>query len=162
MKALIVIDVQNGLTMKKPLYNKELFLNTINSAIKKYRKSEFKIIFIQHNNNQMQNGTDDWDIDQRLEKRNDDMVIQKHHGNAFQNTNLKQILNSLKVQNITICGLVSHGCIRATCLGALSEGFKTSLLKNGHTNWNKDAKVKIEQTENELKSRGVEIEGITT
>ena len=35
-----------------------------------------------------------------------------------------------------------HGCVKATCLGSIREGYKTNLLKNGHTNWNKDAEVK--------------------
>jgi nicotinamidase-related amidase len=47
-------------------------------------------------------------------------------------------------------GLASHGCVKATCYGGIEEGFKTSLLKNGHTNWNKDAEIKISQTEKEV------------
>ena len=37
------------------------------------------------------------------------------------------------------------------------EGFEISLLKNGHTNWNKDADVKILETEKELTKNGVRI-----
>ena len=54
-----------------------------------------------------------------------------------------------------IGGLVSHGCVKATCLGGLYEGFEISLLKNGHTNWNKNAESKITETENELIKKGV-------
>jgi len=157
MKALILIDVQNGLTKKKQLYQENLFFDTIHRAINEYRKSELKIIIVQHNNNQLQKDTFDWEIDQRIDKWESDIVIQKKHGNAFQDTDLKTILTEFGIKQITIGGLVSHGCVKATCLGGLVEGFETSLLKNGHTNWNKDASEKIEQTENELLGAGLKM-----
>lgn len=155
MKALILIDIQNGLTKKKTLYNESIFFETINYLIKSYRDSDFKIIFVQHNNNQLQNGSSDWEIDNRIDKQENDCVIQKKHGNAFQNTVLKKTLTDFKISSIMVGGLVSHGCVKATCLGGLSEGFEVSLIKNGHTNWNKDAEIKISETENELIKGGV-------
>lgn len=160
MKVLIVIDIQNGLTTIKKLYNEKMFIDTINRAIDVYRKSEFKIIFVQHNNMQLRKDSFDWEIDQRLDKRVNDIVIQKKHGNAFMESDLKTTLISFGIKQITIGGLVSHGCVKATCLGGIAEGFETSILKNGHTNWNKDAKAKIDQTEKELIENGVKIEKI--
>lgn len=157
MEALIIIDIQNGLTKKKKLYNEDLFINRINSLIEEYRNSGLKIVFVQHNNNQLQEGSYDWEIDERINKKKDDQVIQKKHGNAFQDTDLKTILTSMGVQSLTVCGLVSHGCIMATCLGAIEEGFDTSLLSGGHTNWNKDADIKIALTEKKLTAKGVKI-----
>ena len=157
MRALIIIDIQCGLTRKKTLYNAKLFLDTVNSAIKAFRLSDSKIIFVQHNNTQLQKDTDDWEIDPILDKQEYDIVVQKKHGNAFQDSNLKAILLKFGINDITISGLVTHGCVRATCMGALAEGFKTSLLQNGHTNWNRDAKIKIDQTENELIEKGVKM-----
>jgi len=160
MKALILIDIQNGLTKRKDLYNLKIFIDTINYSIRNYRESNSKIIFVQHNNNKLIHGFYDWEVDKRIEKQEQDIVIQKVYGNAFKNTNLKQILLDFKIKSITIGGLVSHGCVKATCLGGLIEGFEISLLKNGHTNWNKDAKNKIEATEKELIGRGVIIETV--
>ena len=100
MRALILIDIQNGLTKKKTLYNESVFFDTINSVIKLYRDSDFKIIFVQHNNNQLKNGTSDWEIDNRIDKQENDCVIQKKHGNAFQNTDLKTTLMNLGIKSI--------------------------------------------------------------
>ncbi|TXT58319.1 MAG: hypothetical protein BAJALOKI3v1_1360001 [Promethearchaeota archaeon] len=155
MKALILIDIQNGLIIKKTLHNERFFFNAINNAIKKYRESNSKVIFVQHNNKQLKYNSFDWEIDERIDKQETDIVVQKKHGNAFQKTDLKQILLENKIKTIMIGGLVSHGCVKATCLGGLSEGFEISLLKNGHTNWNKDAEIKIIETENELINQGV-------
>ena len=160
MRALILIDIQNGLTQKKTLYNEKLFFDTVNSAIKAYRDSGSKIIFVQHNNNQLRRGTPDWEIDERIDKHENDKVIQKNHGNAFQNTDLKQILTDFKINSVTIGGLVSHGCVKATCIGGLAEGFEISLLQKGHTNWNKDARIKIVETEKELIKSGVSTDEI--
>jgi len=155
MKVLILIDIQNGLTKAKSLYREKLFFDTINCAVEEYRKSGLKIIFVQHNNNQLQKATFAWEIDLRVDKLESDLVIQKKHGNAFQDTDLKKILADSGAKQITVGGLVSHGCVKATCLGGLAEGFEVSIIKNGHTNWNKAANEKIEQTENELLEAGV-------
>jgi nicotinamidase-related amidase len=156
MKALILIDLQHGLTRNR-LYEEDAFLVNINFSIKKFRDSNSKIIFIQHTNNQLQIGSFDWEIDNRINKQENDVVIQKKHPNAFQKTKLKQVLLDFKIDSITIAGLVSHGCVKATCLGGLAEGFDISLLKNGHTNWNKDARIKIADTEIELSKKGVKL-----
>lgn len=157
MRALILIDIQNGLTKKKTLYNETIFIDTVNSAIKAYRDSDFKIIFVQHNNNQLKNGSLDWEIDNRIDKQENDSIIQKKHGNAFQDTDLRATLADFGISSITVGGLVSHGCVKASCLGGLLEGLEISLLKNGHTNWNKDAETKILETENDLRKKGVVI-----
>jgi len=162
MRALVLIDIQNGLTEKKTLYNERIFFGTINFAINAYRDSDSKIIFVQHNNNKLRKGSSDWEIDNRIDKQENDCVIQKKHGNAFRDTALKTTLADFGINSITVGGLVSHGCVKATCLGGLSEGFEISLLKNGHSNWNKDADFKMLETENELIKNGVIIKEIAT
>lgn len=160
MRALILIDIQNGLTKKKSLYHEVVFINTVNAAIHLFRESNFKIIFVQHNNKQLEKGSVEWEIDSRIDKLETDCVIQKTQGNAFRDTVLKSILEEDGINSVLIGGLVSHGCIKASCLGGISAEFEISLLKNGHTNWNRDADVKILETENELMKNGVLIESI--
>lgn len=157
MKALIVIDIQNGLTKSKPLHNEQLFIKTVNKVIKSYRDLNYPIVFVQHINNLLQKDSRNWEIDQRINKQTGDPIIQKKHGNAFHNTLLKTTLTELGIKSITMCGLTSHGCVKASCLGGISEGFETAILQNGHSNWNKDAETRILLTEKELIEKGVEI-----
>ena len=157
MKALLVIDIQNGLTKKRPLHEFSIFVNEVNNSIKAYREAEYLIVFFQHNNKQLKELTDDWKIDDRIDKRDSDLTIQKNHGNAFLETNLKTILSEMNIKEIVVCGLVSYGCVRATCLAGLKLGFQTALLKNGHTNWNKDAANKKKLIEAELFEKGIEV-----
>lgn len=161
MKALLIVDVQQGLTCKKDLYQADRFIHTIRTAIEVYRKNGHLVVFIQHDNKQLVQGTDDWHIDSRLDYLGKDVFVQKTHGNAFDGTDLKKVLDGNGIDEILICGLVTHGCVRATCLGGLRLGYKVSLLKDGHTSWNKDVFERIRKTEDELVSLGVTIVPIT-
>lgn len=157
MKAMLIIDIQEGLTSKKGLHKTSLFFETVNSAIKKYREQKQMLIFVHHNNNQLRSGTKEWEIDKRIDKWEGDMILQKQHGNAFEKTELKSLLLQKNIKELLVCGLVTHGCIRATCLGGINEGFDTCLLSSGHTNWNKDAESKISLTESELCKAGIKL-----
>ena len=157
MRALLVIDIQNGLTKKRNLHDFSLFVHTRNYSINTFRERKDLILFVQHNNKQLKKFTNEWEIDDRIDKRDGDLTIQKFHGNTFCETNIEKILRETNITEIVVCGLVSHGCVKATCLGGLKLGFKTTLLKHGHTNWDKNAETKINLVETELIEKGVEI-----
>ncbi len=156
MKALLVIDVQRNLVERK-LFKKEAFISTVKTAIESFRKRKWPVIFIQHNNNFLVAGESGWKIDASMSARESDPVIQKDRGDAFEKTGLGELLRKKGVEGIVACGLVSHGCVRATCLGGLNQGFTVALLRGGHTNWAKDAAEWIEAVEEELSAAGVEI-----
>ena len=156
MKAVIVVDIQNGLTHRKGMYNISLVIDTVNHVIRQFRKERYLPVFVQHNNKQLASGMDKWMIDSRIDKLNDDLVIQKFHGNAFFQTDLEAILRKNGIEEILVCGLVSHGCIKSTCTGGLALGFKAKLLKNGHTNQHKNASEIITSVELELEQKGVQ------
>ena len=154
MEALIIIDVQNGL-MNKDLFNKEEFLQNINKAIIENRKNNNLIIFIQHNSKSLIKGSNDWEIYSGLNINKDDIIIQKKHGSAFNETNLKQILIENNIKNIIICGLVSNGCVYISCKDGIENGFNVKIIKNGHTNWLKEAEDKINEVNKKLEDMGI-------
>jgi nicotinamidase-related amidase len=155
MKALLIVDVQEGLTKKNELFNDSLFIDTVVYAVNKCREKGQLVVFIQHNNEQLLNGTNDWEIDKRITKQEGDVKLQKQLGNAFEETNLRSILVNKGINEIIVCGLVTHGCVKSTCIGGLQEGFKVSILRNGHTNWSSDAEDRITSVEYELAHLGV-------
>jgi len=158
MKALLVVDIQAGLLKKNDVFEEELFLQTVNEKIKTFQKNKELIVYIQHNNKNLIYGKSDWEIDKRILKKDDDIVIQKFHGNAFMDTDLRKILDANNIDEITVCGLVTHACVRATCLGCVKEGYKTKLLKDGHSNWQSDPEQTIKDVEAELWGVGVTVE----
>lgn len=155
--ALVVTDIQNGLTRYKNLHNFEIFLQTVLSAIEIFRKNDEPVIFIQHNNKILPTGSDAWQIDKRLDVQPEDLIIQKNHGNAFHKTDLKEKLVQQGINDLVFCGLTSHGCVKHSCLGALENGFPVGLLKNGHSCWNKNAHELVQKTEDELQEKRVDI-----
>lgn len=156
MEALIVVDVQNWL-MNKPLMNKKDLIDIINKAIKHFRDKNNQIIFVQHNNKYLVYSTKEWELFPELDYREEDIIIQKEHGDAFENTELIEILKNKNISEVSICGLVSNGCIKATCIGGLNRQLKVKLIKNGHSNWNKKAKEIIDQINNEMMEKEIMI-----
>ena len=157
MKALLVVDVQNGLTRQKKIYKESLFLDTINTAIANYRTNKQLVVFIQHNNKFLIYGSQEWEVDARLDVKKEDYKVQKEVGNAFESANLISILQEHHIKEVLVCGLVSHACVKKTCLGGVQNQFEVALLSNGHSNWNRFAKRKIAVTEKELVQKGVEM-----
>ena len=161
MKALLLIDIQKGLT-KRDLYNKEQFINTVNKAIEKYKADNNPVIFVHHQNKQLVPNTADWEIDDSITVGKNDKIYFKDKGNAFTNKELVGFLKENNITDILVGGLVTHGCVKHTCKGGLEKGFNISLLKGAHSCWNKDAKDKIKDTESFLYGMGVDIVDINT
>ena len=109
MPALLVIDIQNGLTHDKKLFNESLFFQTVNNTIKKFRTQGYTIIFFQHNNKQLVQDSNAWQIDSRIDKDHGDIIIQKFHADAFEGTALQDVLGRKGIREIMVCGLVTHG-----------------------------------------------------
>ena len=84
-------------------------------------------------------------------------VIHKLHGNAFEETNLKEILDSEGIREVVITGLVTQGCVRATSIGARHLGYRVILVEDGHSNYSKDADKIINEWNRELSKDTVEL-----
>jgi nicotinamidase-related amidase len=160
MKALLVVDIQKGLTKRRGFYNTDLFLSTVNAAIEYYCSKDLPVIYIQHINKMLIANTVDWEIDDRVARCSGGIVLQKRHGNGFKDTELLPILRSKKVNEILVCGLSTQHCVKATCIGGVKIGFSVSILKDGHSNWAKDAENLVTKTENDLSAMGVNIQPV--
>jgi nicotinamidase-related amidase len=155
-RALVVVDVQESLVEKK-LFEKERFLATIGEAISRSRAAGEPVVFVRHEGAGLKAGQPGWNLHPGLDRRPDDPVVDKRRGNAFAGTDLTRVLAESKVGEILVCGLVTHGCVRATCLGGASIGLSVGLLRGGHSNWASDAASRIENVERELEAAGVRI-----
>jgi maleamate amidohydrolase len=65
------------------------------------------------------------DIDPRLEPRSDETIVLKKGASAFFGTNLASILVSQQIDSVILCGATTSGCIRATAIDLLQNGFPT-------------------------------------
>ena len=65
------------------------------------------------------------EIDPRLERREEEVVILKKGASAFFGTNLPSVLVSQNVDTVVLCGATTSGCIRATAIDLLQYGYPT-------------------------------------
>lgn len=85
------------------------------------------------------------------------MIVHKLHGNAFEETILRDELQKRQVSELVVTGLVTHGCVRATSLGAIEAGYRVVLVSDGHSNYSKGAPKLIEKWNQELSAKGAEL-----
>jgi maleamate amidohydrolase len=58
-----------------------------------------------------------------LDPAKDELVISKQYASAFFGTSLTETLNAEGIDTLIITGVSTSGCIRATCVDAISSGF---------------------------------------
>ena len=75
-------------------------------------------------------------------------------GNTFEDTPLHTMLVARGVGRIIVTGLVTHGCVKAPCLGALEPGYAVRLAGDGHSSYSKDAARLVEEWNRKLGEGG--------
>jgi maleamate amidohydrolase len=63
------------------------------------------------------------EIDPRLDPQPDETVVVKKGASAFFGTNLVAVLNTLQVDTVVLCGATTSGCVRATAIDLLQNGW---------------------------------------
>ncbi len=146
--ALIVVDIQVGFTCpeKSPLAGKlDREIEQINKLIEVCRGKGFPIIFtvIAYEDPNFKDGGV-WiekaptlkiltrgggldELDPRLNASPDDTVVIKKFASAFFGTNLVSILNYLGVDSLLVTGCTTSGCLRATVVDGLQNGFRVMI-----------------------------------
>lgn len=138
LTALLIIDVQNGLFNIKdfPIHNEELLIKNIQTLLKKARKAEIPVFYIQHNDPKgklLENGTVNWKIRSEIKAKSADIIIQKKYPDSFLDTLLDEKLKKLKINRLIIAGLATDMCIDTTVRSAFSHGYKVVLVQDAHS-----------------------------
>lgn len=64
----------------------------------------------------------------RLTPHDDELVVSKQYPSAFFATSLASTLTALGVDSVLLTGLTTSGCVRASCVDAMSHGFRTAVI----------------------------------
>jgi len=153
--ALLVIDVQQGL-FKKSTYKADQLLHNINTLLDRAHREGVPVFFIQHSGAKtLVKGSPDWQLHPQLHRLATDPVVHKEHGNAFEDTVLDAALKAGQVTNLVVAGLVTHGCVRATSIGALQLGYGVTLVKDGHSSYSNQAAKLIDEWNQKLSAMNV-------
>jgi nicotinamidase-related amidase len=145
--ALLVIDVQRGLFRKSTvLYRADELLATINELVERAHAAGAPVFYIQHSSEKVLPwGSEDWQLHPTLHRAKTDRIIHKLKGNAFEGTELDGDLAALGVGAVVVTGLVTHGCVKSSCIGAHDLGYRVVLVADGHSSYSKDASKLIEE-----------------
>lgn len=157
--ALLVIDVQQGLFQKStPIYKAEALLQNINLLVERAHRAGVPVIYIQHDDTRgLVKGSPDWQLHPRLQPLPAESLIYKQHPNAFEETNLGEVLQGKGVTRLVVCGMVTHGCVRASCIGALELGYQVALASDAHSSYSPQAAELIEKWNEKLGALNAEV-----
>ena len=150
--ALLVIDVQNRLFSRPtPVYKSEQLLDNINSLSNQFTDKGGAVFFIQHSNQKfLLKDSENWQFHPQLRVGEQDHIIHKTHGNAFEGTDFKGELDRRGIETLVITGLVTNGCVRATSIGAHDLGYRVVLVEDGHSTYIKTAASLIKEWKHTL------------
>ena len=74
-------------------------------------------------------GTDEVEIDPRLDFRPTDSLLVKKYASCFFGTDLVSRLVSRRVDTLIITGCTTSGCVRATAVDAVQNGFRPMVVR---------------------------------
>ncbi len=134
---LILIDFQNDyfprgnmelVGIEEAAQNALILLN-------KFRKTRSPTMHIRHistrpNATFFLPKTDGAMINQIVAPQGSEIIIEKNYPNGFRETSLLEILKNDKINNLVICGAMSHMCIDATTRAAFDFGFNCVVVED--------------------------------
>lgn len=129
--ALIVIDLQVGVVANA--WEREAVIARTAALIGRAREEGVPVIFVQHQDDELQPGSEPWQLVPELGPRDDEPVIAKRYPDSFEETTLAATLADLGVSHLVIAGAQTDACIRFTTHRALAEGYDMTLVGDCHT-----------------------------
>ena len=141
-KALLVIDVQNGMFQEgNVVYKGDVLLKNLIGLIDQARSSKTSIFYIQHNasaGHPLEYRTKGWEIHPEIAPSNQDVIIQKTTPDSFFNTSLEDELKKQGIEHLIIAGIQTEVCVDTTCRRAFSMGYKVTLASDTHSTWDSE------------------------
>jgi nicotinamidase-related amidase len=129
--ALLVVDVQNGNTTGA--VNRDAVVSNVASLVEKARREEVPVVWVQHADDNLPRGSDEWRIVDELQPDESEPLVETNYGDSFESTTLESVLADLDVGRLVVVGAQTDACIRATLHGALVRGYDAMLVSDAHT-----------------------------
>jgi nicotinamidase-related amidase len=129
--ALLVVDVQNGVV--GGAHKREAVVANIGSLVEKARLEQVPVVWVQHSDEQLARGSEDWRIVPELTPGDAEPLVEKNYADSFENTTLETVLSGLGVGRLVVAGAQTDECIRSTIHGAVVRGYDATLVSDAHT-----------------------------
>jgi nicotinamidase-related amidase len=129
--ALLVIDMQRDVVSEA--FEVDRVIANIHALVDRARASAVPVIWVQHADEDLLEGSDGWQYVDELRRREDEPLVHKHYGDSFEETDLEPILAEHGVGRLLVTGAQTDACIRSTLHGALARGYDVTLVADAHT-----------------------------
>jgi len=129
--ALMVIDVQRGVVAEA--HDRDAVVANIAALVEKARVEGIPVVWVQHSDAQLEVGSEAWEFVPELVRRESEPLVHKLFGDAFEGTNLDDVLAKAGVGSVVVTGAQTDACIRSTIHGAFVRGYDVTLVGDAHT-----------------------------
>lgn len=133
--ALLIIDIQNDYFEGGKNELQGSFGASLNArnVLEKFREKKSQIIHVQHISTKPGSTfflpeTEGCKIQVNVQPLENEKVIVKHYPNSFRETDLNIYLQSLGINHLVVCGMMTHMCVDTTVRAARDLGYEITLL----------------------------------
>jgi nicotinamidase-related amidase len=137
---LILVDIQNDYFPggRMALDGMEAAAENAGKLLDLFRASKWPTFHIQHISNYkgatfFLPDTKGAELNPVIAPLSGETIIQKHFPNSFRETVLLNALKTAQVEQVVICGAMSHMCIDATTRAAFDHGFRCTVVHDACT-----------------------------
>ncbi len=134
-KALLLIDIQNDYCRngKMELEEIENFLENCKAILNKCRSYNIPIFHIQHISTHdgaffFLPDTEGCNIHKSVSPKEGESIIVKNYPSSFMKTDLHEKLQKINIDELIICGAMSHMCIDTTVRAAFDLGYSSNVI----------------------------------
>ena len=129
--ALLVVDVQNGVVAEA--HERDTVVANVGSLVEKARREQVPVIWVQHHDEGLARGSDEWRIVPELSPGGGEPLVEKSYADSFEDSTLETVLAGLGVGRLVVAGAQTDECIRSTLHGAFVRGYDATLVSDAHT-----------------------------
>src|ERR1700704_6402474 len=98
--ALLVVDVQNGVV--GGAHQRDSVVANVGSLVDKARRGGIPVVGVQHSDEELTKGSEDWKIVPELDPSGAEPLVHKSYGDSFEDTNLETVLSGLGVGRLIV------------------------------------------------------------
>jgi nicotinamidase-related amidase len=114
-------------------HKRDTVVANVSSLVDKARRERVPVIWVQHSDEHLARGSDDWRIVPELSPEDAEPLVEKNYGDSFEDTTLENVLHGLGVGRLIVVGAQTDACIRSTLHGAFARGYDATLVSDAHT-----------------------------
>lgn len=129
--ALVVIDVQTDVVARA--HERDRVVANISSLVHKARAEAVPVVWVQHNDDGLPRGSDGWQLVPELAPADGEPIVHKTYGDAFDDTDLEEVLAEEGIGRLVVTGAQTDQCVRSTLHGAVVRGYDATLVSDAHT-----------------------------